>query len=150
MDGTKQGPLLHIPKIRKVSVEVEGPRVLLLVDEKLVADFPWNAAVEIGKGILMGARKAEEYAKANQIITDQALLMRSGIKLGLTSNRSMLREAQKEAENSEELRKAIPSSEKGIPSEEIIGVPMLIQKPPAQTLRPKGIGSEEKVGTPGK
>jgi hypothetical protein len=62
----------------------------------------------------------------------------------------MLREAQKEAENSEELRKAIPSSEKGIPSEEIIGVQTLLQKPPAQTLGPKGIESEEKVGTPGK
>lgn len=109
-------------KISKWQIRAEGDKVLLVLDGRLVATMPWQAAQEFARGITVKSKQAEEYAKAPQIITDQALLMRIGAKLGLTRNLRMLGDAKVLAETDRRLRTSIPS----IRSSEKVGTPSVI------------------------
>lgn len=100
--------------IRMVQVKDD---VALLVNGKLVAQMPWQVALQVSRALAGVARKAEEHAKAGLIVEDQALLLRSGIPLGLSDNRLILKEAYRRAEH-------MP----GLPS---------IDKPPAVFGAPK-------------
>jgi hypothetical protein len=106
-------------------------RVLLLVDGRLVADMPWQAADNTAAAFRSVARKAEEWDSAERIIADQALLHRIGVPLGLTDHPLLQREAVKMAQSDRALRRYLPG---GVRSKEVFGTPKLIQKPP-QELR---------------
>jgi len=119
---------VYIPKIREAKVKQNGTRVLVLIDGKLVLDLPWEAALDLSKGIRIQAKRAEELAKAPQIIQDQALIQRSGFPVGLTNNPDIQKEALKVAQHDRKLRRFLPG---GIKSEGAVGTPTLIKKPPS-------------------
>lgn len=105
----------------------KGARVLLIVDGRLVADMPWQAADQSAAALRSVARLAEEWDQAESIISDQAVLIRSGAPFGLTSNRRLLSEAVKTAANDRDLRRYLPG---GIKSREVFGAPSITQLPP--------------------
>lgn len=92
--------------------------------------MPYEAALEIAKALRGVAKEAEEEAKAQGIIMDQALLLRTGVPVGLTSRRDMLKEAVREAQWNPVLRKALPG---GIRSQEVFGRPVVTQHPPTRS-----------------
>jgi len=118
---------VYIPKIREAKVKQNGTRVLVLIDGKLVLDLPWEAALDLSKGIRIQAKRAEELAKAPQIIQDQAVIQRAGFPVGLTNNPDIQKEALKVAQHDRKLRKFMPG---GIKSQGAVGTPTLIKRPP--------------------
>jgi len=121
-------PEVYVPKIRQVSIRCEGRDVVVLEEGRVVLVLPWDAALALADGIKAQARRIEELIKADQIVGDQAVLIRAGVPIGLSSNPDIMKEAEKEAAWNRELRRAIPS----IKSAEKFGTPALRQG------RPKG------------
>jgi hypothetical protein len=122
---------IHIPQVKRAIVRREGRRIVLLMNGQVVADLPWDAALEFGKGIITKARDIEEEVKAEQIIPDEALLNRLGVPISLTNNPDIKKEAFKAAQYDPFLRRAITGARaKGIPSAESVGRPGLIKHPP--------------------
>lgn len=111
----------------RITTRQDGPHVLLLVDGRLVAEMPWNAALDVSRAIHVKAKAAEEIAKAAGIIYDHAILMRHGFRFGLTSHPLLQGEAAKQAAWNRNLRRYIPG---GVRSEEMVGTPSLILHPP--------------------
>jgi len=104
-----------------------GPRVLLILNGKLVADMPWQAALNVSNSIRSKAKMAEEIAKAEQIAGDQAILTRAGFPVGLSNHPKIKDEAAKLAAWDTNLRRYMPG---GVKSKEVFGVPNIIQHPP--------------------
>src|SRR5574341_1218384 len=111
--------------MNRITIRQEGSRVLLLRDGKLLADMPWDAALEVGTWVTRKARLAEEYAKANEIALDHAILLRSGAPFGLTNNPLIQRVAFNLAQWDSLLRRRMPrvGGISGIPSSEQVGTP---------------------------
>ena len=112
---------IHVPKIRQVNIRIDGKFVILLEGGTVLLELPWDAALALANAMKVQARRIEERIKASEIIRDQALLMRAGIPIGLSSNSDIMKEAAKEAAWDTDLRRAIPS----IKSAEKFGVPTL-------------------------
>lgn len=121
---------IFVPKMRAAQVLVEGTRVLLVSDGRAVLNVPWEAALGIGKAMVAAARKAEETAKAAEIIMDQAILTRAGAPIGLSNNPAIQKEAGKEAAWNRDLRRYMPG---GVKSEEVFGTPTLKKEPPKES-----------------
>jgi hypothetical protein len=117
-----------VPKIKTVRIGHDGFHVILEQDSRILM-IPWQAALEVAKGMTAQARKVEEIVKANQIISDEAFLNRLGFPMSLTKNPDIKKEAFKEAQYDPKLRKYLPNAP-GIPSSEAVGIPGLIQHPP--------------------
>lgn len=66
--------------------------------------MPWQAALEIAKGITAKAREAEEIEKSDQVISDQALMLATGAPFALTANKDIMEEAIKEARYDKHLK----------------------------------------------
>jgi hypothetical protein len=115
-------------EVTQVTLRVEGTKVLILLGDGKYLLMPWEAAREFGKTLLAKAALAEEHAKHEQIVFDQALLQRKGLRFGLTSNPTLQRLAGHAAFWHRTLRRAIPSP--GIGSQEQFGAPTLINQPP--------------------
>jgi hypothetical protein len=113
--------------LSRVAVRAEGDRVLVIKDGRAVFEMPWQAALDLAQALAAKGKQAEEFAKANTIIADQALLARLGARFGLTSNPVMQHEAMKKAAWDRTLRRALPG---GLPSQEVVGVPALRVLPP--------------------
>lgn len=121
---------IHVPQTREVKIRQEGERVLLIENGRTILDLPYDAALALARAIHVKGKLAEEWAKADAIIADQAILTRIGFPLGLTSNPILLREAGKEAAWNSDLRRYIPPSRAwGIESQACVGTPTLIQHP---------------------
>ena len=105
-------------------VNFAGPKVLLEVDGKAL-EMPWETALELASALRSMAKKAEEYANANKIIADGAVLMRAGFPLGLTDNQAMKAEIKKEAQWNGDLRRYMPTP--SIKSTEVLGTPSVLQ-----------------------
>lgn len=102
-----------------------GPRVLILVNGKLLADLDCDAAIETGKAFLSVGRSAQEVRDVEKVAQDSALLLRvSG--LGLAHNQAVASEAYKRAQWDRGLRKV--RAIEGIPSESKVGRPSLINR----------------------
>src|SRR3972149_5499635 len=93
---------------QELTIRQEGTHVYLLVSGQAIADIPWDAALELAKAIFIQAKKAEELAKALDIVQDQAILIRSGFPVSLTANPDINAEALKEAQTNRDLRRYIP------------------------------------------
>ena len=106
----------------QVRIRVVGPEVLVIVDDRAVLQCPWNAVLDIAHELIAKAREAEEYAKAENIIFDNALLIRSGAPFGLSNNRDIVAESVKEAGHNTTIRRHMPG---GIKSETIVGAPVV-------------------------
>lgn len=89
----------------RANVRQDGDRVLLLIDGKLVADIPHQAALELANALRSQAKAAEEWANAVRIAQDQAVLMRSGAPFGLTDHPAIITEARAIAQHDRNLRR---------------------------------------------
>lgn len=121
---------------QEVTIRQEGPKVLLLIDGRAVLDMPWDAAIEVGRAFIEQARKAEEVTKALSIAGDQALLIRLGVPIGLTSHPSIQAEAAELAQSDPELRRYLPG---GVKSKEVFGEPRVIRHPPRRKDNGQGL-----------
>ena len=113
-------------KLDTVNVVREGTRVLVLHNGRKLFDLEYQAAELLAKALRVQAKRAEEDAKALDIIADQAILTRLGVPVGLTSRPDMLKEACREAAWNSDLRRYIPPSRaRGIASQEVFGTPTI-------------------------
>jgi len=60
---------------------------------------PWTAAMKIASVVRTQVAALQELAHAEQVVEDAAILMRSGIPVGLTHNPKIIKEAWKAAED---------------------------------------------------
>ena len=84
---------------------------VLLIDcatGKTIAEFPYNAAALIGRGMIKLAKRAEQAARADGVVFDQAFALRAGLPFGFSTDPKVKDEAHKEAAHNRELRKMIP------------------------------------------
>jgi hypothetical protein len=119
--------MIIVPKLERISVQQDGNQVLLVKDGTLLVRLPWEAAQVLAKAIQIQAGKAEEIARAEQIIFDDAILLRAGAPVGLSSNPIILDQAAKEAAWNSKLRRYMPG---GIKSKEKFGTPRIIRHRP--------------------
>lgn len=101
-----------------------GSRVTLILDGAWLGDLPWQAALELADALRTQAKRAEEWDKASQIAADQAVLLRAGIPLGLTSHPMIQAEAAKIAAWDSDLRRYLPG---GVRSQAAVGAPSIHQ-----------------------
>lgn len=109
----------------QVSIRHDNGDVVLVLNGDKGLKMPWEVADKIARGLKIKAREAEEYCKANRIIADNALLLRSGAPVGLSNHPKILEETVKEAVHNRELRRALPG---GVKSECIVGTPTLTKR----------------------
>ena len=108
--------------MKRIRIGQDGPNVLITIDGRAL-EMPWNAALDVGKALVKKARAAEEIAKAEGIIFDQALLIRTGAPLGFSSHPDIQAEAAKEAAHNPQLRKYLPG---GVKATEQFGSPTVL------------------------
>lgn len=106
-------------EVSVLQIRQEGTRVLFIKGGKILLDLPWDAALEVSRETYIRARAAEEIAKADAVIMDQAIVQRAGMQFGMTNNRDIQVEAMKEAVHNPLLRRHMPT----IKSQEILGAP---------------------------
>lgn len=109
-----------IPKIKTASARVDGDRVIIDLGGGRLESVPWDAAKSIAQMIHQAALQAETNAKAENIAKDQALLMRIGANIGLSSDTKVLDEAKKLAATDKDLRR-LPTIE----SRSVVGSPSI-------------------------
>lgn len=114
-------------------IRQEGSDVLLIRGGKLLVRLPWDAALVVARELHQAGKLAEEQAKAEGIVMDQAIVLRAGMPFGLSSDPRIQREAGKEAAWNSKLRRYMPG---GIKSQEQVGRPAVIKHKP----RRKGNG----------
>lgn len=112
--------------MKQAVVRQEGNRVLLFV-EGVMVDLPWEAADALAQTLSGKARLAEEIDKHEQVARDDAILLRAGVGVGLSSNPAVRKEAEDLAVNDRDLRRHMPG---GVRSKEHVGTPTLIQGKP--------------------
>jgi len=113
--------------IRSLTVRRNGPRILLLHEGRALADLPWEAALDLAHALRAQAKRAEEIACREQVVRDQAILHRLGIRLGLIADPRLQQDALREAAWNTELRRYLPG---GIQTQEAVGTPTLIRHRP--------------------
>jgi hypothetical protein len=89
-----------------------------------------QAAVEIAAHLLSAGRRAEEWAHAESIAADSAVLLRAGAPFSLSDDPRIRAEAAKEAAWNTDLRRAMPG---GVRSREAFGLPTIKQTPPKRS-----------------
>lgn len=80
-----------------IRIAHDGDHVQLVLDGRLVFNIPWQQALDVSKALHKHAKLAEETANAEQIIQQEAALMRAGALFGLVTRWDMKQEAGKEA-----------------------------------------------------
>lgn len=70
------------PKANRTSIRVEGDHVLLISDGVLLMDMPYQVAIEIGRLLIAQGKQAETHAKRDQVVLQQAMLMRLSLPFG--------------------------------------------------------------------
>jgi hypothetical protein len=108
-------------------IRVDGENVTLELNGR-ATEMPAHAAREIARALMQKALEAEEYARAEGIILDSALLIRAGLPFGLSNNPKILDEARKEAVWNRDLRRFMPG---GVRSTAVVGTPTITQGAPA-------------------
>lgn len=101
---------IHTPQTVSVTLHQEFDRVWLMINGQRVLDMGWQHALEVGKALVFQARKAEEVAKVDQVIFDQAILMRAGVPLRFATRNDMLKLAGNEAAWNSDLRRYMPNN----------------------------------------
>jgi hypothetical protein len=114
---------------QRVSVRREGDNILILKNGVLLIEMPYQAALGLSQALRVKAKEVEEEVCAQQIIADQALLLRAGAPFGLTGHPVILRESVKTALTDRNLRRYLPG---GIASKAIVMAPRIIQHAPGK------------------
>lgn len=99
--------MILLGEIKELSVRAEGDRVILLQDGRLVVSMPIAAARALIRALQVKTLEAEEENQAQAIAYDQAVLLRSGIPLGLSLRRDIQHEARQLAAWDSDLRRYI-------------------------------------------
>jgi len=133
-DNGNKAPEIIIPKIRTMRIGHDKTDVIWQIGTDKTQRLPWEAAIYFSKAIMAQARNIEEIIKHEQVISDQSFLMSQNFPLALSTNKDIIEEAHKEARY--EKHKKVPL--KGIPSEEKVGTPSLIQHPPKKEVKNNG------------
>jgi hypothetical protein len=107
---------------------IHNERIVMLINGKISADFPPEVAKSLSIALNQQALIIENEQRQRQNLTDQAILMRAGIPIGLGSNKKMLEEAHNEAQWNRELRRYMKNAP-GIKSREIFGTPTIETTP---------------------
>lgn len=120
-----QAPLVLVrgETAQAITIRREGTRVLLIVDGRAVAEMPWRKADELAVAIRSKARAAEEQEKALEVARDNAILLRAGVRIGLSDDPRIREETGKIAAWDRNLRRYMPG---GIRSQELVGTPAVI------------------------
>jgi hypothetical protein len=134
---------LYFPANEKVTVKVEGTRVLLIRNGTLLLDLTWEGAKGLARALRIQSARAEQASKIPELINDQATLIRAGVPIALTNDPRIFKEAGNEAAFNRELRKALPG---GIPTGVTFGSPCVKGKPKKGTIGAQGIPSGEVFG----
>lgn len=108
------------------NIRQDGDHVLLTIDGKAFR-MPWQTALAMGRALQAKARQAEELVAANRIVADEALLIRAGAGLSLSSNPAIRAQAHRDAQWDSQLRRAIPNPN---PRSASVGVPRILQEKP--------------------
>ena len=90
------------------SFRLEIEKVFVSHGVMLIADLPFADAARAGAILIGQAGMAEEHAKAEQIIQDQAFATRAGLPFGMSINPRILEAAKVVAFGDRGLRKALP------------------------------------------
>jgi hypothetical protein len=106
---------------QRLRVRQHGTHVHVIKDGQLVFDMPWEGALALSKALYSVGKLAEADAKVQTIITDQAVLTAFGAPFGLSTNKKVLKESFKRAQELKYPQVAIES---------ITGTPSVIQQPP--------------------
>lgn len=101
---------IHTPQTTSVTLHQELDRVWLIINGQRVLDMGWQQALEVGKALMFQARKAEEVAKIDQVVFDQAILMRAGFPMRFATRNDMLKLAGNEAAWNSDLRRYMPNN----------------------------------------
>lgn len=116
----------YIPKIDSVIVRREGSRVMLVNKQGVtLLDLPWEAAKDLAKILRLQAARAEQTAKVEAVIADQAFCIRAGLPISLTPNPDVFKEAGNMAAHDRTLRRHMPG---GIPSGTKFGMARVVGK----------------------
>ena len=112
-----------LPARDSCQITREGERVLVIHNKEVVLNLPWEAAVEIGRALIALGRQAEQISRIEQVIQDQAILLRAGAPVQITY--AGFAEAVKEAQYNTRLRRYMANSMGNIESKEEFGMPVV-------------------------
>jgi hypothetical protein len=101
-----------------------GNSIVMLVNGRLTADMPAEAAMDAAKALMTLAKQIENDSNPAKTIMDQAILMRAGVGVGFSDNPLILKDAFKEAQYNRDLRRYMTNAP-GIDSGEIMGTPII-------------------------
>lgn len=102
-------------------------KVVLLKDGVYVCDMDWSVARAFARGVMSVSKLAEEYANANKLISQEALLIRTGAPFALSTKANpKIREAAYSEAQWGNSRKQMPLS---VPSARECGTPTVTKHP---------------------
>jgi len=113
----------------------DGDRVIVEISGQKPKSIPWEHADEIANALRTNARICEQYEKANQVIHDAAIMARTGLPIGFTSDPKMQDEARKESMYNREIRRSNLPKIGSIPGQEVFGTPAITNTPSLQQLK---------------
>lgn len=111
-----------------IQVTTEGANVVFQI-EKRGYRMPYQTALAFANVMIKNGKIAEEYANAEQVVMDGAILLRSGAPFGISDNPKINEEIKKEAVSNRLLRTSMTG---GVKSREQFGTPSLILGDPQQ------------------
>lgn len=92
-----------------------------------VLQLEGKVAVEIGKTLHREGLLADEFAHADRVAEDSAILLRAGSNFALSNDPRIINEAKKRASWSSRLRRYLPG---GVKSQEAFGTPSIVRHQP--------------------
>lgn len=122
------------PIDKQLTLHRTGLEFIFELQGRVWIQCPWTAAAEIAKGLYAKAKEVEEIEQHEQITEDAAILLRSGIGIGITDHPQIQKDAWKLAED---IR--FPGC---IEPTEFVGKPSIIQHDPTpQQLAAQAAGA---------
>lgn len=107
----------------KVLVRAEGSKVLIAVNDRVFLEIGYREGKELVRAVHIAALKAEEYAQAERLVYEGAILARAGLPFTLSDDPRIKDEVRKEAAWNSDLRRYMPG---GVKAKEVVGTPTVI------------------------
>ncbi len=117
-------PLIYTPNTKALTIRSVKDKVIILLDGKLIATLPWEAAKQLSEAIKVQALLSEEYANADKVALDQAMMVRAGFPFGIANNPEIQRLSAHKAQYDDKARQ-VPL--RGVKGKGIVGTPGLIR-----------------------
>jgi hypothetical protein len=116
--------------VANAHIRADGDQVIITINGNETR-LPYDVALAISRALESVGRAAEEVACREQIIMDQAIVLRAGAPFGLTSHPALQAAAAREAAWNSTLRRQMPG---GVRSAEQLGVPAVRRAPPRKKV----------------